>query len=200
MESLTSILIFPIIITIIVFIRHVVGIRSFDIATNLITGFVLAVLGIWPSLLIFLVAIISPILIKFITEKIRLLYFPRMAFIIITSIFLVFLNLSLIIKIESNDLSKIIFLLMFWTIIFVEKFSAISIQKGQRTALKLSLGTFLVAFVCYPVFNSLWLQGLVVNYPFWVTATILFVCYLLGKWGPLKVIEYWQFREVIKRS
>jgi len=199
-EALILILMLPIVATVIALARQVVGIKGFGIYTPLIIAFAFWAIGVWYGLLVFVVIILIGSLMRFIVKKIRLLYLPRMAIIIIgVTLAIIVLFFSTVyfghFQLTENIVSVFAVLIM---IMLVEKFVAAQIERGTREAVFLTLETLILSLVSFLIISWTWLQGIVLASAFWVIVTSLLINVLIGRWTGLRLSEYYRFREVIR--
>ena len=88
-------------------------------------------------------------------------------------------------------------------ITLVEKFVAVQIEKGTKTASILALETLIIALVGYSLMSYRTFIGyniisFVLAYPF-IILLILPLNAFIGKWTGLRLSEYFRFREVLKK-
>lgn len=198
-ETITLLLMLPIIATLIVAIRQIAGIKAFGIYTPLIITFAFFDTGIKYGLAIFLTVLIVGTLVRFMVRRFRLLYLPRMG-IVLTIIAIVILLILF-----EGALSKRTVLVgtsIFPILIMVtlaEKFIAAQIEKGVRTAIILSLETLLVSIIGYYLITWNRFQELVFLYPQLIILSLV-INILLGRWSGLRISEYFRFKEILKKS
>jgi hypothetical protein len=83
-------------------------------------------------------------------------------------------------------------------ITIVEKFVAVQIEKGDKTAIRLALETLIISMLGYYLASWKVLLAFVAGYP-WVILFTIPINIILGKWTGLRLTEYLRFREVIKK-
>ena len=76
--------------------------------------------------------------------------------------------------------------------ITAERFAKTLVEENLVDALKMLGFTFLLAFICYPMFQANLLMGLVLTYPE-IYLIVLGIMILLGRWIGLRVLEYNRF-------
>lgn len=197
----TVILIFmlPIIATLIAFLRQVVGIKAFGIYTPLIITFAfLATNGIKYGIAIFAVVLLAGLLMRFILKPFRLLYLPRVAIMLsvvaITILFFLVLGGNL----RRTGLASVSIFPILIMITLVEKFVAVQIEKGSRTAIILATETLAISLIGFYLASWEILIKLLAAYP-WIVLLTLPINILLGKWTGLRLSEYFRFKEVLKK-
>ncbi len=197
-NTIILILMLPIIATIIVFARQVIGIKAFGIYTSLIITFAFLITGLSYGLIFFILILAVGTLFRFLVRKIRLLYLPRMG-IVLTAVALSILAIFFVGSYyhQTNLLSIPIFPILI-VITLVEKFVTAQIERGDRIAIVLTLETLVLAIVCYYMANWNFLQNLILSYPEYVLLTVILINFGLGRWTGLRLFEYFRFKEVIK--
>jgi hypothetical protein len=198
-ETVVLILMLPIIATFIAFLRQVVGIKAFGIYTPLIITFAfLATNGLKYGIVIFLVVILSGMLMRFILKPFRLLYLPRVAIMLSLVALIVLLMLTLGGNLRRTGLASVSIFPILIMITLVEKFVAVQIEKGNRTAVVLALETLLISIVGFYLASWEVLIRILVSEP-WIVLATLPVNFFLGKWTGLRLSEYFRFKEILKK-
>lgn len=204
--TITLILMLPVVVTMIAVFRQVIGIKAFGIYTPALIIFAFLAIkseshsfwgGIKYGTSIFVAVIIIGTLVRMLLKKFRLLYLPRVA----TVISIVALSTLILLMgggfFRRTGLASVSIFPILIMITLVEKFVAAQIEKGNRTAIILSLETLGISIVGY--FIASW-EGLIrflQLYPWLVFVTIL-INIVLGKWTGLRISEYIRFKELIK--
>lgn len=198
-DTVILILMLPIIATLIAFLRQVVGIKAFGIYTPLIITFAfLATNGIKYGIAIFLAVLLAGLLMRFILKPFRLLYLPRVA--IMLSVVAIFILFFLVLggNLHRTGLAAVSIFPILIMITLVEKFVAVQIEKGSRTAIILAVETLIISLLGYYLASWGLLIKLLATQP-WIILLTLPVNILLGKWTGLRLSEYLRFKEVIKK-
>lgn len=195
-NTVALILMLPVVASFITFCRQIIGIRGFGIYITLIVAFAFVATKLKYGLIIFFIVVSIGTLLRFLIRKIRILYLPRMA-IILTGvtlvIFLMFLAGSYL-KIQGLKIISIFPILV--TILIVERFVAAQIERGVRTAILLTLETFILATISCFIINWTALQKLLLNFPIPIILILFLFNFALGKWTGLRLTEYFRFKEL----
>lgn len=194
-DNIILLLMLPIIATIIAFARQFIGIKTFGIYTPTIITLSFLATGLKYGLTIFLVILVVATVVRLFFKKFRLLYLPRMAIVLTVvafSILAMFVVGALTSRTGIIGLSILPVLVM---IILVEKFIAIQMEKGPKTAIMLSLETILVSVACYFIASWNSLTTFILAYPEALLLTFV-INILLGKWVGLRISEHLRFREI----
>lgn len=194
-ESIILILLIPIVATIIVFTRQVIGLQTFGIYIPTLITLTIFSTGIKYGLFIFAVLFVSATLLRLVIKQFKLLYLPRMALVLSLTAFIIltlFVLGGLTNRTGLIDLSIFPILIL---IILIEKFITVQIEKGFVKSLKPSMGTILVSIGCYFIVSWEALRTLIIAYPETILLTLI-INILLGKWAGLRLSEYIRFRQV----
>lgn len=198
-ETIILILMLPIIATLIAFLRQVVGIKAFGIYTPLIITFAfLATNGLKYGIAIFISVILIGMLMRFALRPFRLLYLPRVAIMLTVVALLILVILVLGGNMKRTGLASVSIFPILIMITLVEKFVAVQIEKGNKTALLLTFETLMISVIGYYLASWETLIRLIASQP-WIIILTVPLNILFGKWTGLRISEYVRFRNVIKK-
>lgn len=199
LETVILILMLPIIATFIAFLRQVVGIKAFGIYTPLIITFAfLATNGLKYGIAIFLAVILAGMVMRFVLKPFRLLYLPRVAIMLTVVAFVILLMLTFGGSFRRTGLAAVSIFPILIIITLVEKFVAVQIEKGNKTAIVLALETLFISVVGFYLAGWETLIKIIVADP-WLVLLTLPVNFFLGKWTGLRLSEYLRFKEILKK-
>ena len=191
-------LMFPIIATMIAFLRQVVGIKAFGIYTPSIIIFAFFATGIKYGVVLFVSVILVGMAVRFILKRFRMLYLPRIAITLSVVALAMLLMLSLGGSLQRTGLAAVSIFPLLIMITLVEKFIATQIEKGNKTAFYLALETLVISIAGYYLLKWDFLIKFVVAYP-WIILLTIPINIILGKWTGLRISEYFRFKEVFKK-
>lgn len=196
--TVTLLLMFPIIATLIASLRQLVGIKAFGIYTPSIIIFAFLATGIKYGVALFVSVILVGMIVRLILKKLRILYLPRVAVTLIIVSISILLILTFGGSMKRTGLAAVSIFPLLIMITLVEKFIATQIEKGNKTASILALETLVISICGYYLLNWKLLVNFVIAYPWVILFTIPFNI-ILGKWTGLRLSEYFRFREVFKK-
>ena len=205
-ETVTLILMLPIVVTVIAFFRQVIGIKAFGIYTPALMTFAFFGIGIDADnffkgmkygISVFITVIAIGTITRIVLKQFRLLYLPRVAIVItiVSLSTLVILIMGGLLQ-RTGWASVSIFPILIM-IALVEKFISTQIAKGARKAIILSIETLIISLVCYTIISWSELVSFVQKYP-WIVFVTIAINLILGKWTGLRLIEYIRFKNVLK--
>jgi len=193
--AILLVLMLPIIATVVVFMKQVVGLNTLGVYTPSILSLSFIALNFWYGLLIFMILFLVASLVRSALHHYRLLYIPRMAIILTFSSFAILLVLFLGTLLGQQIDELVIFPILIMTTM-VEKFVTIQGDKGIKSAIHIGAEVLLVAMLCYLVAQWGVLETLVLGHPE-VILVFLLINFILARWSGLRITEYIRFREVI---
>lgn len=209
-NTIALLLLLPVIATVVVVLKQVVGITTFGIYTPTIITLSFLVIGIHAGLLTLLVAIVLGVLSSYALKKIRMLFLPRMAVqltIVSLGIFGILILSTFMGLFNAEFLSIAIFPMLILSTL-VEKFLSVKTEKGLSSAILLTCETVLAAIVAYIIAGGEFDLGIVTLQMDFVRRLMLLhpeiiflllaLNFFLGKWTGLRLLELIRFREVLR--
>jgi len=199
LETVILILMFPVIATLIVFLRQVLGIKAFGIYTPLIITFAfLATHDLRYGIAIFISVILVGMLTRFLLRPLRLLYLPRVAIMLSVVAAAMLILLTFGGSLRRTGLAAVSIFPILIMITLVEKFVAIQIEKGDKTAIILAIETLIISIVGYFIASWHFLIQALIYWP-WIILFTFPINIILGKWTGLRISEYFRFKEIMKK-
>jgi hypothetical protein len=199
-QTVTLLLMLPIVATLVAFFRQVIGIKAFGIYTPSIITFALLAFdpnGIKYGIAIFASVILVGMVARFILKSFRLLYLPRVAI----TLSIVSLSILGILVLggsqQRTGLAGISIFPLLIMITLAEKFVATQIEKGNRIAFILAIETLIISVIGYYLVSWNALTALLLNFP-WLILLTFIINFSLGKWTGLRIIEYVRFRKILR--
>ncbi|HUT22459.1 MAG TPA: PKD domain-containing protein [Candidatus Bipolaricaulota bacterium] len=196
-NTLYLLLVLPVIATILSFSRQFIGFKAFGIYTPAIIALSFLGTGIVYGLIIFGIIIAIASIGRILAKKLRLLYLPRMALILILVSLTIFALLLGGAMIKDAGMLTISIFPILILIVLSEKFVSVQIEKGNKAAIMLTLETLVLSSFCYWIASLQFTKSILLGYP-----EVIFLCIIvnmiLGKWAGIRLVEYIRFRKVIK--
>jgi len=205
-ETVTLILMLPIVVMIIAFFRQVVGIKAFGIYTPALIIFAFLAIkaeagsfwgGVRYGIVIFATVIAVGTLARILLRRFRLLYLPRVAIVISIVSLSTLLMLILGGMDKRTGLASVSIFPILIMITLVEKFVTVQIEKGGKAAIYLSLETLFISIIGYSIASWPLLIVSLQNYP-WLVFVAILINIFLGKWTGLRLSEVIRFKKLIK--
>ncbi len=200
LQTVTLLLMLPIIATLVAFFRQVIGIKAFGIYTPSLITFALIAFdpnGIKYGIAIFVSVILVGMISRLALKHSRLLYLPRVAI----TLSIVSLSILGILVLgghqQRTGLASISIFPLLIMITLTEKFVATQIEKGSRVAFILAIETLIISVIGYYLVSWNALETLLLNFP-WIVLVTFLINFSLGKWTGLRVTEYFRFRKILR--
>lgn len=196
-NSVSLILMLPVIATILSFSRQVIGMKAFGLVTPAMTTLSFLVMGLPYGLIIFVSILIAGTLTRLAMRRLHLLYLPRMALVLTGVSLAILLVFGLGIATNNTALASFsIFPILILTLL-AEEFIALQFKSGAKKALTVTAWTLALAIGCYFIVSWQIVRTLFVSYPEIVLLAIP-INILLGRWTGLRLTEYIRFRRLFR--
>jgi len=198
-NTITLLLLLPVIATIIAAFRHLIGLRGFGIFLPAALSVVFVATGPVVGIILFLVIIIFSTIPRLILRKIKikLQYLPRMALILLFVVFGVLGVLFLAPVFRRPDLTNVSIFPVLILVLLAEDFSKVQIGKSAKIAINLTTETLILALVSYVFLTLKQLQELALLNPELLLIGVALANLILGRYVGLRFMELWRFRKLI---
>lgn len=196
-NSVTLILMLPVIATILSFSRQVVGMKAFGIVTPAMTTLSFLVLGLPYGLIILSAILASGTITRLLMRQFHLLYLPRMALVLTGASLAILLVFGLGAATDNTALASFSIFPILILALLAEEFIALQFKAGARSALTVTAWTLGLSIGCYFIVSWQLLRTLFVSYPEIVLLAIP-LNILLGRWTGLRLTEYIRFRRLLR--
>lgn len=198
-NTIVLLLMLTVIVTIITFIKQIIGFGTLGIySTSIITLSFLA-LGLQAGLTIIAVIVVTGVIFRKILDRFRLLYNPRVAVILCLSTIVILGLLAFGSYFDSKEIASMAVFPMLVMTTMAEKFTNALSGRGFKRAVVSIFETVAVSLICYSAVESQYLQTFILAYPEIILVFIL-INIFLGKWTGLRLTEYFRFREVMQHT
>jgi len=192
LDLLRGLLLLPIVAVVIGILRNVIGLKTFGVFLPALIALGLTNVDLWWGVLAFLMVILVVAILHYPLEKFGLLHTPKLV-IMMTVVVITLLGLSLLgTQNQWIALSKTILLPVIVLSITAERFAKTLVEEQLTDALKMLGSTFLIAALCYPIFQSNLLLGYFLDFPE-TYFVLLGIMILLGQWIGMRIMEYRRF-------
>ena len=195
-STILLVLMLPIIVTVVAFMKQVVGIDTLGVYTPSILALSFIALNLWFGLLIFISLLVTGTLVRSLLHRYRLLYIPRMAIVLTFTSLTILILLFLGAYFQIGNVAGVAIFPMLVMSTMVEKFVTIQSDRGFKGALTVVGEVLFVAILCFFVAEWGMLKVLVLGHPEVILFFLAFN-FLLARWTGLRLTEYFRFRELI---
>lgn len=179
----------------VVFLRNVVGIRTFGTFMPVLIAMAFRETELLWGCVLFSSVVAIGLALRFWLEHLKLLLVPRLA-----SVLIMVIILMLLLSIASHRLGfeRGLSIALFPMVILamtIERMSIVWEEHGSKDAVIQGLGSLLVAAMAFLIMSNEQLQHLVSLFPE-VLLILLATTLLLGRYTGYRLSEYWRFRSV----
>ena len=179
-------------------IKNVIGLKTFGIFLPLLIAYTLTTTGYFLGMLLFLLMTLVLVLLSFPLNRWGLLYTPKMAVVLTTTIIIMLVLISIGLHYKLPWLSSLTFFPIIIIAIMAERFSRAIEEDGHQKALHILFQTLVATSICYVVFSSLAIRTILLLFPELLLLELA-IALKLGKWVGLRLSEYQRFVRLIIR-
>jgi len=210
LETIVILLLFPVVATVIATARHFIGLRGFGIFTPAVVSVAFLATGLRLGLTLFFGILLIAVLARMLVKKLRLQYMPNMAMVILV------ISLGVLLGIfggagsgfatgawgASLGLDKVLTVGIFPILLLVlltETFISTQISHGLKKAMTTTIETLVLATIGYSILSLQVTRDWVLAKPELTVLLTVAVNIFLGRFTGLRLLEYWRFRELIRK-
>ena len=196
-NTIVLVLMFPLVAAIIAASRHLIGLRGFGIFTPAIVAVGFLATGLTAGFILFFTIILVATAARVLIRRLHLPYMPRTSLLlwVVSVTVLVILLLSPYLNLQDiANLSIFPILLM---VLLAETFIEVQNKRSRAEAMEMTLETLLLAVFCYFIMNLEFVQKLIIINPEITLLGVAVFNIFLGKFGGLRLMEYWRFRKIL---
>lgn len=191
-----TLLLFPVTALLIIVARNIVGISTFGVFLPMLVGASCRFTGLSIGLSAFAVIVILASLLRRPLRRLNLLQVPRISALVT----IVTLLIIAVVVLSYHQLgTKVTMLALFPVIIMsftAERISNALDQEPLKVVVKDLLTTTAMVVVCYLLFSSMLLQGVVLAFPE-VLLVVLGLQIAVGRWTGIRISEFVRFRRLL---
>lgn len=200
-NTIVLLLLFPLIVTLIAAARHLFGLRGFGIFTPAVIAVAFLSTGLPLGLGLFAGTLLIAAASRWVTKGLRLQYLPRLSLLILF-ICIGILGAFLLASRFSLDFASFAIPGIFPTLLLIlltETFISAEISHGAKFAARVTVETLFLAVISYLIMNQTAIQSWVLFHPEATILSLLAANILLGRFTGLRLLEYWRFRELLRK-
>jgi hypothetical protein len=195
-QTIVLLLMLPVIVTIIAFLRQVVGVTTLGLYTPSVIALSLVALGWKIGVVLLALIILSGYLAQLVMDRFRLLHIPRIAIILTVISVAVLLVVALGAMFDVRLQPEMIFVVLILSTL-AERFVSIKVEEGWTAAFTSVSEVVAVSMICFFVVQWELMRSFLLAYPEAVLLLII-ADVALGKFTGLRVREYVRFRWVLE--
>jgi hypothetical protein len=188
-----ALLLIPIGVLLIVFLRNVIGIRTFGTFMPVLISLAFRETELLSGVLLFTVIVALGLAVRFYLEHLKLLLVPRLAVVVIVVIMLMMLVSMLSYRLQFDIGLSVALFPMVIMAMTIERISIVWEEHGPADAIRQSIGSLVVAVVCYLAMFHPRVDHFVFVFPE-VLLIVLAITLLLGRYTGYRLSELLRFR------
>ncbi|OIP57730.1 MAG: hypothetical protein COX79_04685 [Candidatus Levybacteria bacterium CG_4_10_14_0_2_um_filter_36_16] len=198
-NTVLLILLMPLLATIIVFFRHVVGLPSLDMLVPIALSITLLATGIGPGIVLLAIIVIASTLARLILKKVRIMQLPKLALSVLIVAISVFAFLTLSTAAGLLNVSGISIFPILLLIILSERIISLQLERTINETFSITAVTLSLGIVGYFLLSSDILRKIVLLYPE-VILILIPINVIIGRYFGLRVTEYFRFSKTLKHD
>jgi hypothetical protein len=198
-QAFRLILMIPLGALIVSIFRNVIGVSTFGTFMPVLIALAFRSTRLWWGLLLFAVVIALGLSSRWAMDRLKLLVVPRLS--VIATVLVIILALGAIIG-QHLGVYRIMAVALFPMIIMtmtIERLSIILMERGMKEALKVSLGTMIVALSGYVVMSVRFLEDFMFAFPESLFA-LIGLQIVIGRYTGYRLSEYIRFGALCKKE
>lgn len=198
-NTITLILLLPLLATIIVSFRYIIGLSGIGLLVPIALSLTLLGTGVTPGFILLTAILLSSFFSKFVLKRIRIMQMPKMAL----SMFMVAIFLVVTITASAVfgvfDASRISIFPILLLLILSDRIVALFMEREMHETILTTAVTLLLGVLGFLLLSLDYLRSLVLLYPELIFLLIP-INILIGRYFGLRVTEYIKFQPVIKHG
>lgn len=198
-NTLKWLMVFPLGILVVVFIRNIVGVPTMGTFTPMLIAMSFIQTGFWAGFICFSVIIATGLVLRGLLSRLNLLLVPRISAVVI-SVILIIEALAIVGYNTGWTIgSSAVFFPIIITAWIIERLSIIYEEEGAKNAFDESLYTMLTAIITYFVIQSEYIRHITFAFNE-INLVILFIVMLIGTYTGYRLTELKRFYPLIKKE
>jgi len=199
-NTVVLLLLLPLVATLVSLLHYVIGLSGYGIFTPTMMAVALLATGVTGGLALFGVILATTLLSNLILKKLKLHFWPA------RSITLLFVSLgtfgvmALSAFLNIFEVSKISIFPILFMILLTEEFVRTQLIKSKKEAVRLTVGTLILAGVGAMTMGVNEVQEVVLKYPEIVILLVIVVNIIVGSYGGIRLTEIKRFKNAIRKK
>ena len=199
-NTIVLLLLLPLIASIVSVLHYVVGVSGYGIFMPTMMAVALLATGLRAGLILFTAILGVTLLGNMILRKWKLHFWPGRSITLLIISLTVFAILALAAYFGVSDVEKISIFPILFMILLTEEFIRTQLSKSKKEALRLTVGTLLLAIFGATLMKTGWLRDFVLEYSEIVILTVIVVNIIVGRYGGIRLTEIKRFKGAIRNK
>lgn len=197
-NTIVLLLLLPLVATLVSVLHYVFGLTGYGIFMPTMLAVTFLATGIFGGLLLFAMILAISLAGSMMLRKLKLHFWPsrsiNLTFIAFGTFGLMFVSSF----IPFVDISNISIFPILFMILLAEEFVRTQLVKSRDEAMKLTLGTLIVAIGGAVTMNFRWIQEMVLLYPEITLLTVIVINIIVGNYTGIRLLEIKRFRKAVR--
>lgn len=182
--------------------KQVIGFDVFSIYYPMLLAIIASQMGLSFSVAFIALAVLAFVIVKFISEKIQLLFNAKKSFLISVYILLVFLALGFdnifgLSVFRSSMFESPLAIIAIFTILFIVEKIIENIKIFSKSGVFLIVQYIFIVAIAYFILQNTALQYFLISYPDLIFVIVI-VNFMIGRYMGLQIVEYIRFLPILK--
>lgn len=199
-NTIVLLLLLPVAAALIAAFRHVVGLSGFGIFTPAAISVAFVATGVLTGLVLFVIILLTAMVGRRLLRRLKLQYLPRMSLMLWFVCVGVLAAIVLAERISFTTLGQVSIFPILILVLLAESFVEIQTGKSFQTAIRMTTETLIVSLMSYLVLTNQALQRYVLLNPELTLLGVAVFNIFLGRFAGLRLLEYYKFRRLVKKS
>ena len=194
-ETIALVLLLPFLITIVAFVRNVIGLTTLDILVPIMFAIAILASGVAMGIIMLATILVSSMLARLILKRLRIMQVPRVALSMLIVSFSVLFMLSVLAvegSLKVEDVSIVPILLL---ILLSERIVRLQFEVAFKKTFTIVFTTLAIGVIGYLVLSLQIVRETILLYPELVLLLIP-VNIMIGRYFGLRLTEYFRFGEI----
>lgn len=199
-NTIVLLLLLPLVATLVSFLHYVVGLSGYGIFIPTMMAVAFLATGVVGGLALFGVILAITLLSNIVLKKMKLHFWPARSITLLFVSLGTFAVMALAANIKMFDVSKISIFPILFMILLTEEFVRTQLIKSKKEAVKLTLGTLILAAVGALAMGIPSIRGLAIKYPEVMILLVIVVNIIVGSYGGIRWTEIKRFKNAIRKK
>lgn len=199
-NTVALLLLLPLVATLVSVIHYVIGFSGYGIFIPTMMAVALLATGVGSGLILFAVILAITLLSNVLVKKLKLHFWPARSITLLFVSMGTFGAMVLASYIKMVDVSKISIFPILFMILLTEEFARTQLVKSKKEAVKLTMGTLVLAVVGAMMMGVRGVEGMVLKRAEIVILIVVIINVLVGRYGGIRLTEIKRFKGAIRRK
>lgn len=198
-NTVALLLLLPLVATLVSVIHYIVGFSGYGIFMPTMIAVALMATGVGSGLILFAVILAITLLSNLLVKKLKLHFWPARSITLLFVSMGIFGGMVLASFIKMVDVGKISIFPILFMILLTEEFARTQLIKSKREAVRLTMGTLVLAGAGAMIMGVEGIEEMVLNRAEIVILIVVIINVLVGRYGGIRLTEIKRFKGAIRK-